>query len=874
MVSIQIGTGAILKGNFSTIDWSTGPYFIYTETDPDGGFDYRIIGSSELLSVPFALFAASAKSIFDSSYLSNRINAKMNINDTALMLSNYSKAGDFVKTSSLQGLDSFNINIKGNMGSSGNVTVAGNIEAFGTTSTLGTVDKPFKGLFISSGSLSIASDTLGQNIPAAILSNIGGNLEISAGGLKLNGTNEAFIAPRIVSTLTGNASTATKLENAKTINGVLFDGSNDILIPANTQNILSFNNVGTGDVSGVTFDGSVAKTISYNSIGAAPLAGSTLITTVGTLTTGAIPYTLLTGTIPIWDQSTTGNAATATKLSSSKTINGVAFDGSANILISTASANAITYTNTGTGDPAGGSYDGSLAKSISYNSIGAVGSNPAITGATKTKLTYDAKGLVTAGADATTADIAATTNKNYVTDAQVGVLSNTSGSNSGDESTATIKTKLGITTLSGDNTGDQVLPTLVSLGAVANNPAITGATKTKLTYDAKGLVTAGADATTADIAATTNKNYVTDAQVGVLSNTSGSNSGDETTATIKTKLGITTLSGDNTGDQVNITGNAATVTTNANLSGDISSVGNTTAIGLLKVTNSMIAASTIDVTSKIIGIVPIENGGTNTNATPTAGGINYGTGTAQAYTTAGTSGQLLQSNGTSAPSWVAQPGPGSVTILTSTTPASTYSVPVGVKAIMIELIGGGGGSGAIVATGGTNKGASSGGGASGTYTRKLIINPASSYVYTIGLGGTGGVTGGTGGTGGQTSFNAAAITAPGGLGGAGCGTATQYIISNGGNAGLAGIGDISVPGHAGGTGLVIVGMAICGTGANSFFGDGPLASATTGAKVGPNAATGYGAGAAGLAVYATAISGSNGTGADGFQGVIIVTEYK
>lgn len=84
---------------------------------------------------------------------------------------------------------------------------------------------------------------------------------------------------------------------------------------------------------------------------------------------------------------------------------------------------------------------------------------------------------------------------------------------------------------------------------VLKNSSITGATKTKVTYDAKGLVTSGADATTADIAASTNKNYVTDAQAVVIGNTSGTNTGDETTATIKTKLSITTLSGSNTGDQ-------------------------------------------------------------------------------------------------------------------------------------------------------------------------------------------------------------------------------------------------------------------------------------------------------------------------------------
>lgn len=89
---------------------------------------------------------------------------------------------------------------------------------------------------------------------------------------------------------------------------------------------------------------------------------------------------------------------------------------------------------------------------------------------------------------------------------------------------------------------------------VDSNTAITGATKTKVTYDAKGLVTNGADATTADIADSTNKRYVTDAQLTVIGNTSGTNTGDETTATIKSKLSITTLSGSNTGDQTSIAG--------------------------------------------------------------------------------------------------------------------------------------------------------------------------------------------------------------------------------------------------------------------------------------------------------------------------------
>ena len=49
--------------------------------------------------------------------------------------------------------------------------------------------------------------------------------------------------------------------------------------------------------------------------------------------------------------------------------------------------------------------------------------------------------------------------------------------------------------------------------------------------------------------------------------------------------------------------------------------------------------------------LPIANGGTNSTATATAGGAGYGTGTAHACTAAGTSGQKLQSNGASAPTW-------------------------------------------------------------------------------------------------------------------------------------------------------------------------------------------------------------------------------
>lgn len=58
------------------------------------------------------------------------------------------------------------------------------------------------------------------------------------------------------------------------------------------------------------------------------------------------------------------------------------------------------------------------------------------------------------------------------------------------------------------------------------------------------------------------------------------------------------------------------------------------------------------VATSLTGVLPIANGGTNTTTTPTAGAVPYGTGTAYAFTSAGTANQILQSNGASPPTWI------------------------------------------------------------------------------------------------------------------------------------------------------------------------------------------------------------------------------
>jgi len=133
-------------------------------------------------------------------------------------------------------------------------------------------------------------------------------------------------------------------------------------------------------------------------------------------------------------------------------------------------------------------------------------------------------------------------------------------------------------------------------------------------------------------------------------------SGGVTTASSWGKIGLTThvsgtlpianggtnLTAYTTGDIIyasatNVLSNLADVATgNALISGGIGVAPSYGKIGL---------------TTHVSGTLPIANGGTNSTATPTAGGAAYGTGTANAYTAVGTSGQPLISAGASAPAF-------------------------------------------------------------------------------------------------------------------------------------------------------------------------------------------------------------------------------
>ena len=74
LIAIEIGTGTVVSGSFANIDWANGPYFVKTETDPNGSTNYTLTGTSQLLSVPYALHAKTAENSKKSDTSSYSIN--------------------------------------------------------------------------------------------------------------------------------------------------------------------------------------------------------------------------------------------------------------------------------------------------------------------------------------------------------------------------------------------------------------------------------------------------------------------------------------------------------------------------------------------------------------------------------------------------------------------------------------------------------------------------------------------------------------------------------------------------------------------------------------------------------------------------------
>lgn len=180
----------------------------------------------------------------------------------------------------------------------------------------------------------------------------------------------------------------------------------------------------------------------------------------------------------------------------------------------------------------------------------------------------------------------------------------------------------------------------------------------------------------------------------------------------------------------------------------------TQAFNLSQLANRVNTSGQLDISTGASGTLPIANGGTNNGSLAvTAGGVIYTDGSKAVNVGAGTSGQLLQSNGASAPTWVAPPVAGLTTVvLTSST---TWTKPIGVQNFYVAIHAGGGGGG------GDSFSQTGGAGGMGGWAYAILTTAQIPSTVTVTIGNGGGAYGGVGGS---SSFGSL-MSATGGGGG-------------------------------------------------------------------------------------------------------------
>jgi hypothetical protein len=214
-----------------------------------------------------------------------------------------------------------------------------------------------------SGALTLAGVTLAETISDTVGAMVTSNTESGITVTYDDADNTLdFTVGTLNQNTTGNAATATILETARTIGGTSFDGSANIAVALSaTATALAT----ARTIHGVSFDGTANIDLSEvisDTVGAMVTSNTESgITVTYDDTDNTLDFTV--GTL---NQSTTGNAATATALETARTIGGTSFDGTANIAVNlAATATALETART----IAGQSFDGSANITIASTDL-------------------------------------------------------------------------------------------------------------------------------------------------------------------------------------------------------------------------------------------------------------------------------------------------------------------------------------------------------------------------------------------------------------------------------------------------------------------------------------------------------------------------
>jgi hypothetical protein len=214
-----------------------------------------------------------------------------------------------------------------------------------------------------SGALTLAGVTLAETISDTVGAMVTSNTESGITVTYDDADNTLdFTVGTLNQNTTGNAATATILETARTIGGTSFDGSANIAVALSaTATALAT----ARTIHGVSFDGTANIDLSEvisDTVGAMVTSNTESgITVTYDDTDNTLDFTV--GTL---NQSTTGNAATATALETARTIGGTSFDGTANIAVGLAATSTILATAR---TIAGQSFDGSANITIASTDL-------------------------------------------------------------------------------------------------------------------------------------------------------------------------------------------------------------------------------------------------------------------------------------------------------------------------------------------------------------------------------------------------------------------------------------------------------------------------------------------------------------------------
>ena len=312
-------------GNISAVDWATGNKHIKLEIDPAGQSNYTIAGITKLQSVPYALYSTpsgNASGDLTGNYPSPSIASKA-VNTSKLADGSVTdiKVAMGINPAKV-GLDKVNntADIDKPVSTATQVALSSKLNIADTNTML---SNRFNRDTVSlSNRINLKANTTDVNTSLALKANI---TDVNTSlALKANISDVNTSLALKANTTDVNTSLALKENISNKSLDVSADGTSDEKYPT-VKSVKTYVDLMAGNILAGQVNADWTATVGPGKILNKPIlfGGS---------------YSDLTGTVPTWNQSTTGNAATASKLAAPKNINGVSFDGSADITITAAAS--------------------------------------------------------------------------------------------------------------------------------------------------------------------------------------------------------------------------------------------------------------------------------------------------------------------------------------------------------------------------------------------------------------------------------------------------------------------------------------------------------------------------------------------------------